>query len=673
MDETSVDRSPGERLIAQSGTSRRVSLELTDAGDLGRLSDEELAGRARAGDPEPFEVLWRRHADAGRRVASRFTSASDPDDVVQEAYLRIFSSLGRGKGPDGPFRPYLYQTIRNIAITWSRQQTSSIDLLADRSDGTDLSESVLEGAITATAFRSLPARWQEVLWYTEVEGLEAGDIAPLLGLNPSAVSALSYRAREGLRRAWLQAHVSSTALPEECRWSAERMGEAHRGALSPKNRSRFDLHVGGCSRCMLTLDEVDEASQRLRLVIVPLLVGVPWATLEGAAGLPAVDAATGSLTSGSSRWNGRWSALRSGVRSGYRVSARALAVLVVLLLTILAAVVLAWGALRDTHAEGSGGVGRAASPVPARGDESSEAGSLDELSIAIDQGAVNDTPLLPSPDATRRSFPRGEPTESTTAAPVLTPPGQRPESSGESSGSTGESVLGLQGGKVPVQPGMPEEPKAPEDPDEPGTPVTDVRPVAPTLMGPPVETPLTIFPALSGVAAPESVVVISTVAGDELTNVRSDARGAWSAIVCTGAIGEHSVCSADGESLAVVARVLDEKTGLISEPSDALAWRFERPTVLLSAPSGGPLLSGDISVTLSGSAEQIVQVIIDGIPTGRYHLMPQSGDLVWRDVTPGLHTVGVRYVTVVDEGLKKVVTGFGPLRSSTVTVEQDSE
>lgn len=668
MEQTPVDWSPGDREGARSGAQGRRDLKVLHGGDLERLSDEELAGRARMGDPAPFEMLWRRHADAGRRVASRFTASSDPDDIVQEAYLRIFSSLGRGRGPEGPFRPYLYQTIRNIAITWSRQQTSSIELLADLSDGADLSESVLDGTITATAFRSLPVRWQEVLWYTEVEGLEAADIAPLLGLRPSAVSALSYRAREGLRRAWLQAHVSSTATPEECRWSAERMGEANRDALSRNNRDRFDRHLEGCSRCTLTLEEVDDASRRLGLVVVPLLVGVPWATLQGVGATPAVGAATGSPTPPPGRWSGRWTVLSSGTRSGYRISARVVAVAVVILLTISTALALAWGALRDTSAEGSGDPGGVASPAPdpARSDEPSEPGPLEDPSTDSDPGSVDDIPLLPPAGPTEPQFPRGEPTGSTTTSPMQIPPVEAP---GDTGGS--EGVPGPQDGGEPAQPSTPEEPYVPDDPDDSGPLETEDRPDAPTLTGPPTESPLTIFPALSGIAAPESLVVLSTVAGDELATARADAQGAWSALVCAGTVGEPSVCSADGESLAVEARVLDEQTGLISEPSGGLAWTFERPTVVFTNPTGGPLVSGDIPVEFTGSAGQLVQLIIDGVPTGRYHLMPQSGGLVWRDAVPGVHTVAVRYVTVMGEAQEKVVTAFGPVRTSTVTVEQE--
>ena len=42
-----------------------------------------------------------------------------------------------------------------------------------------------------------------VLWHTEVEGQRPAEVAPLLGMSPNSVSALAYRAREGLRQAFV--------------------------------------------------------------------------------------------------------------------------------------------------------------------------------------------------------------------------------------------------------------------------------------------------------------------------------------------------------------------------------------------------------------------------------------------------------------------------------------
>jgi malate synthase len=69
--------------------------------------DASLVESARGGDTEAFAELWRRHASAGRTVASGYSSF-DPDDVVAESFTRIFHVIREGGGPTGAFRPYLF-------------------------------------------------------------------------------------------------------------------------------------------------------------------------------------------------------------------------------------------------------------------------------------------------------------------------------------------------------------------------------------------------------------------------------------------------------------------------------------------------------------------------------------------------------------------------------------
>ncbi|GMA95060.1 hypothetical protein GCM10025881_18840 [Pseudolysinimonas kribbensis] len=96
-----------------------------------------------------------------------------------------------------------------------KSQTVDIDDVAERipSDLPDIETATLENTITVRAFRTLPERWQTILWYTEVEGMEPAEAAPYLGLTANGAAALAYRARDGLKKAWLQAHVSDVRVP----------------------------------------------------------------------------------------------------------------------------------------------------------------------------------------------------------------------------------------------------------------------------------------------------------------------------------------------------------------------------------------------------------------------------------------------------------------------------
>ena len=175
--------------------------------DTASTSDADLLEQSKQGSSAAFGELWARHAAAGRTVARSFTSSLDPDDLVAEAFTKIYQLLLKGKGPSGAFRPYLFTTIRNTAASWGRaRRETTIDTLETLEDPNSSEESslaALDMGLTASAFRALPTRWQEVLWYSEVESMTPAQIAPLLGMSANSVAALSYRAREGLRQAWI--------------------------------------------------------------------------------------------------------------------------------------------------------------------------------------------------------------------------------------------------------------------------------------------------------------------------------------------------------------------------------------------------------------------------------------------------------------------------------------
>jgi hypothetical protein len=131
----------------------------------------------------------------------------------------------------------------------------------------------LDRTLTARAFRSLPERWQSVLWYTEVEGMDPHEVAPILGMSANGVAALSYRAREGLRKAWLQAHVSDPGASEACRWAMSRLGESARHSLTTREMEKLTDHLETCAKCSIVSEEVNEVGSHLAFVMLPILLG----------------------------------------------------------------------------------------------------------------------------------------------------------------------------------------------------------------------------------------------------------------------------------------------------------------------------------------------------------------------------------------------------------------
>lgn len=240
------------------------------------LSDRDLLRKVRAGDRGAYGQLWERHAAAVRTAASFFTSF-DADDITAETFTRILRSLERGHGPVDTFRTYAFVTARNVAAEWGRgRREVPLEGIADVEDPTlsDFQAAVADDrSLAVRAFHSLPDRWQEVLWYSEVERMKPAEIAPLMGMAPNAVAALAVRAREGLKQGWIAAHLRSDNVPDEHKWAIERAAKYARNKLPAATRRKIDEHLEDCPNCRLAYDEVEHASSRIALILLPIVLG----------------------------------------------------------------------------------------------------------------------------------------------------------------------------------------------------------------------------------------------------------------------------------------------------------------------------------------------------------------------------------------------------------------
>jgi RNA polymerase sigma factor (sigma-70 family) len=248
-------------------------------------SDAELITAVRNGHVESYEPLYERHVAAARNLARQVgRSAAEADDLVSEAFAKVLDSLRGGGGPDQAFRAYLLTTLRRTAYDRSRRERR-IQLADDVAEvsGADLSVPFtdtavagLERSLVEQAFGRLPERWRSVLWHVEVEGEAPSEVAPLFGLTPNGVSALAYRAREGLRQAYLQAHLGQLDGEElhSCRGVVDRLGAWARSGLSRRERVQVNAHLDTCPRCRQLASELAEVNGDLRALIAPVVLGV---------------------------------------------------------------------------------------------------------------------------------------------------------------------------------------------------------------------------------------------------------------------------------------------------------------------------------------------------------------------------------------------------------------
>ncbi|WP_229844562.1 sigma-70 family RNA polymerase sigma factor [Streptomyces cinnamoneus] len=274
-------------------------------------SDLELVTRLRGGDSsDAYEELYRRHADAVRRYAR--TCCRDDhtaEDLTNEVFTSTLQAVRRGAGPDSAVRAYFLTTVRRVAAAWGktakREQlvedfavfatASATPSVAADDDTLGLGADVramqeAEESLAVQAFRSLPERWQTVLWHTTVEEESPSEVAPLLGLSANATAVLAHRAREGLKQAYLQAHVSSSLTSGgDCARYADRLGAYARGRLRTRAERGMRKHLEECARCRSAALEVADVNERLRVLLPVAVIGwfaAGW-SVKAVAGLAA--------------------------------------------------------------------------------------------------------------------------------------------------------------------------------------------------------------------------------------------------------------------------------------------------------------------------------------------------------------------------------------------------
>ncbi len=263
---------------------------------LDRRSDAELIAAVRRGDSEAYGVLYERHLHAAKRAASCLVgTAAEREDLVADAFTRVLRVLRDGGGPTEEFRAYLLVTLRNAAISGARGAT--VSLYADVPEtylprpGGDPVVHRWDANAAASAFASLPERWRTVLWHTEVEDESPAEVAPLLGLRPNGVAALAYRAREGLRQAYLRAHLAEVES-RECRATVSKLAGWVRSSVPDPLSRKISKHLSRCADCRARADTLVTVNAELRSSVAPLLLGASLA----AAYLPAAAPATVAKT-----------------------------------------------------------------------------------------------------------------------------------------------------------------------------------------------------------------------------------------------------------------------------------------------------------------------------------------------------------------------------------------
>lgn len=199
-----------------SGASNAKQARIKEAEE-----DRVLIARAQQGDTAAFRQLVDRHQRRAFAIALALVrDENDARELVQDAFLRVFKSIGNFQGGSS-FFTWLYRIITNLSIDLIRKpgrQLVDIDEarfesdesqeaefpLISRVDGADPADVVRRREIAKrlqAALDALPPYHRGVIVMREIEGLSYEEMAQAMNVSKGTIMSRLFHARQKLQKA----------------------------------------------------------------------------------------------------------------------------------------------------------------------------------------------------------------------------------------------------------------------------------------------------------------------------------------------------------------------------------------------------------------------------------------------------------------------------------------
>lgn len=169
-----------------------------------RSGEQRLLEQVRQGHQAAMAELYSRYVRYLSAICSRYV-ASDEDvkDVLQEAFLRVFSSIGefQYKG-EGSLRAWMARIVLNESLTFLRRSSrmsfselpsENFDLPDEEPPASEVPSDVLHRFI-----RELPDGYRTVFNLYVVEQRSHKEIGALLGIKPDTSASQLHKAKQML-------------------------------------------------------------------------------------------------------------------------------------------------------------------------------------------------------------------------------------------------------------------------------------------------------------------------------------------------------------------------------------------------------------------------------------------------------------------------------------------
>lgn len=208
-----------------------------------QASDAELVAQAASGNAQAFERIMRRHNRLLFRSArSILKNDADAEDMVQEAYLRAWRSLG-GFRAEAKLSTWLVRIVVNEALGRLRRRGAQVIPLdgameslepqmeanpADRPDAEAMRAQMRQ--LIEARIDQLPDAFRTVFMLRAVEEMNVEEVAAALGISEATVRSRFFRAR-GLLREGLSRDVD-LAIDDAFSFAGQRCDRIVAGVLA---------------------------------------------------------------------------------------------------------------------------------------------------------------------------------------------------------------------------------------------------------------------------------------------------------------------------------------------------------------------------------------------------------------------------------------------------------
>jgi RNA polymerase sigma-70 factor (ECF subfamily) len=177
------------------------------------LSDEQLMEHLarQEGDEAALSALYDRYSRTVFGVGSRLLGdRSSAEELVQEAFLKVWRSSHTFDSSRGSFSTWLYRITRNLASDFHRRRTRRVNAVSDEALGisatSDLSpgpQEIVEDSWlswrVSRALEELDDSHREVIELAYYQGLSQREIAQRTGVALGTVKTRTYSAMKRLR------------------------------------------------------------------------------------------------------------------------------------------------------------------------------------------------------------------------------------------------------------------------------------------------------------------------------------------------------------------------------------------------------------------------------------------------------------------------------------------